>query len=160
MVPAGLRWFSDGRGGVRCRLNGGFPRRGCGGLSGCRDAFDLLLFSCLALRRSQYFRHQCSTGSSFRAFRFATRCPGERKELLRCPMLKPSSTTGQRQRKEKQLYPKLPRAGGLPKGWAFPSLTAASDSQPSPAGGRRSAPAQTDPPKHFFFSTGRDAVSF
>ena len=44
--------------------------------SGCRDAFELLLFYCLALRRSQYFRHQCSTGSSFRAFRCATRCPG------------------------------------------------------------------------------------
>ena len=57
----------------------------------------MLLFYCLALRRSQYFRHQCSTGSSFRAFRFtrkgyaasvsgraangcaaATRCPGGR----------------------------------------------------------------------------------
>ena len=65
--------------------------------SGCKDAFDLLLFYCLALRRSQHFRHQCSTGSSFRAFRFtrkgyaasvsgraangcaaATRCPGGR----------------------------------------------------------------------------------
>ena len=32
-------------------------------------AFEPLLFSCLALRRSPYFRHQCSTGSSFRAFR-------------------------------------------------------------------------------------------
>ena len=38
--------------------------------SGCKNAFDQLLFYCLALRRSQYFRHQCSTGSSFRAFRF------------------------------------------------------------------------------------------
>ena len=38
--------------------------------TGCKDAFDQLLFYCLALRRSQYFRHQCSTGSSFRAFRF------------------------------------------------------------------------------------------
>ena len=38
--------------------------------SGCKNAFGLLLFYCLALRRSQYFRHQCSTGSSFRAFRF------------------------------------------------------------------------------------------
>ncbi len=44
------------------------------------------------------------TSSSFRAFRFATRCPGGRRS--RCsssPLLKPSSTTGQRQRKEKQL---------------------------------------------------------
>ena len=74
---------ADSRGGGRCRLNGGFPRRGCGGLSGCRDAFDLLLFSCLALRRSQYFRHQCSTGSSFRAFRCATRSPGGCRGLCR-----------------------------------------------------------------------------
>ena len=29
MVPAGLRWLPDGRGGVRYRLDGGFPRRGC-----------------------------------------------------------------------------------------------------------------------------------
>ena len=28
-VPAGLRWLPDGRGGVRCRLDSGFPRRGC-----------------------------------------------------------------------------------------------------------------------------------
>ena len=58
------------------------------------------------------------------------------------------------------MYPRLPRAKGLPKGWAFPSLTAARDSQPSPAGGRRSALAQTDPPKRFFSSTGRGAFSF
>ena len=44
------------------------------------------------------------------------------------------------------MYPRLPRAKGFPKGRAFPSLTAARDRQPSPAGGRRSAPAQTDPP--------------
>ena len=50
-----------------------------------------------------------------------------------------------------------PRAKGFPKGRAFPSLTSTRDSQPSPAGGRRSALAQTDPPKHFFFSTGRGA---
>ena len=45
-------------------------------LPGCKDAFELLRFSCLALRRSGDFRHQCSTGSSFRAFGFATHCPG------------------------------------------------------------------------------------
>ena len=45
-------------------------------LPGCKDTFELLRFSCLALRRSGDFRHQCSTGSSFRAFGFATRCPG------------------------------------------------------------------------------------
>ena len=47
-------------------------------------------------------------------------------------------------------YPGLPRAEGFPKGRAFPSLTAARDGQPSPAGGRRSALARTDPPKRFF----------
>ena len=50
--------------------------------------------------------------------------------------------------------PVLPRAKGLPKGSAFPSLTAARDSQPSPAGGRRSALAQTDPPNIFSFPPG------
>mgnify|MGYP006960528804 CR=1 FL=1 len=83
MVPAGLRWLPDGRGGVRYRLDGGFPRRGCGGHRVARTHL---------------------TSSSFRAFRFATRCPGGRRS--RCsssPLLKPSSTTGQRQRKEKQL---------------------------------------------------------
>ena len=48
------------------------------------------------------------------------------------------------------MYPRLPRAGGFPKGSAFPSLTAMWNRQPSPAGGRRSAQAQTDPPKRFF----------
>ena len=38
---------------------------------GYKTGFDLLLFYCLALRRSQYFRYQCSTGSSFRALRAA-----------------------------------------------------------------------------------------
>jgi hypothetical protein len=47
-----------------------------------------------------------------------------------------------------------------PKGSAFPSLTAARERQPSLAGGRRSALAQTDPPKHFFFSTVHGAFSF
>ena len=55
-----------------------------------------------------------------------------------------------------------PTSPGLddPKGSAFPSLTAARERQPSPAGGRRSALARTDPPKHFFSSTGRGAFSF
>ena len=52
------------------------PRRMVRKLPGCKDAFELLRFSCLALRRSGDLRHQCSTGSSFRAFGFATRCPG------------------------------------------------------------------------------------
>ena len=75
IVPACLRGLFDGRGGVPTDLaadsRGGVRLR-----SGCKTTFDQLLFYCLALRRSQYFRHQCSTGSSFRAFRCATRCPG------------------------------------------------------------------------------------
>ena len=53
MVPAGLRWLPDGRGGVRYRLERGFPRRGCKGQRGART--HLVCFS-------------------FRAFRCATRC--------------------------------------------------------------------------------------
>ena len=56
--------------------------------------------------------------------------------------------------KRSWMYPRLPRAGGFPKGRAFPSLTAARERQPSPAGGRRSAPAQTDPPNIFSFPPG------
>ena len=58
MVPAGLRWLPDGRGGVRYRLDGGFPRRGCVLGRGARTHL---------------------TSFSFRAFRFATRCPGIRR---------------------------------------------------------------------------------
>ena len=62
-----------------CEIDTADPWRRGWRASGCKDAFDQLLFYCLALRRSQYFGHQCSTGSSFRAFRFATRCPGGRR---------------------------------------------------------------------------------
>ena len=65
MVPAGLRWVSDGRGGVRCRFDGGFPRSG-------------------------YRRHRVArmhlTSSSFRAFRCATRCLGGCGGLCRLPL--------------------------------------------------------------------------
>ena len=60
MVHAGLRWLPDGRGGVRYRLDGGFPRRGCVLGRGARTHL---------------------TSSSFRAFRFATRYPGGRRGL-------------------------------------------------------------------------------
>ena len=53
MVPAGLRWLPDGRGGVPQRLGSGFPRRGCSGQQAAKPYL---------------------TSSSFRAFRFATRC--------------------------------------------------------------------------------------
>ena len=54
----------------------------------------------------------------------------------------------------RRMYPKLPRDGAFPKGRAFPSLTSTRECQPSPAGGRRSAPAQTDPPNIFSFPPG------
>ena len=50
MVPAGLWGLTDGRGGVRYRLDGGFPRRGYGQKSGCKNAFDQLLFPRVPLR--------------------------------------------------------------------------------------------------------------
>ena len=59
-VPACFRQTADGRGGVRCRLDSGFPRRGCVLGRGARTHL---------------------TGSSFRAFRFATRYPGGRRGL-------------------------------------------------------------------------------
>ena len=43
------------------------------------------------------------TSSSFRAFRFATRCPGECRSCCVSSMLQLSSTTGQRQRKSAQI---------------------------------------------------------
>ena len=63
-VPAGLRWLPDGRGGVRYRLERGFPRRGCALGRGAK----LYLISLF-----------------FRAFRFATRCPGGRGGLHQLP---------------------------------------------------------------------------
>ena len=52
------------------------------------------------------------------------------------------------------MYPRPPRAKGFPKGRTFPSLTSTRKCQPSPAGGRRSALAQTDPPNIFSFPPG------
>ena len=102
--------------------------------SGCKDVFDLLLFPRVPLRYA---------------------LPGYSQELLPCPMLQLSSTTGQRQRKSAQdvsLY--FPGPKDFPKGRAFPSLTSTRKCQLSPAGGRRSALAQTDPPNIFSFPPG------
>ena len=110
-------------------------------LSGCKNAFDQLLFPRGPLRYALPGRLSRPRPSS-------ARCGG---------FHQPPASGSENQR---SVYPRLPRAEGFPKGRAFPSLTAARDCQPSPAGGRRSAPAQTDPPRHFFFSTGRGAFSF
>ena len=86
-----------------CEVDTAVPWRMVRRSTGCKNAFDQLLFYCLALRRSQYFRHQCSTGSSFRAFCFATRFLGGRRgRCLHRPVAEAPSTTGQRQRKEAQ----------------------------------------------------------
>ena len=100
------------------------PAAKCRPKSGCKDAFDLPLFFCLALRRSQYLRHQCSAGFPPSA---RSACPHRARrnrkaaqpstdvQSLRAPLAvvgadaligplrRLSSTTGQRQRKEKQL---------------------------------------------------------
>ena len=94
------------------------------------------------------------TSSSFRAFRFATRCPGVRRSCCVSPCCNSHRPPASGSENRRSVYPRLPRAKGLPKGSAFPSLTAARDSQPFPAGGRRSAPAQTDPPNIFSFPPG------
>ena len=94
------------------------------------------------------------TSSSFRAFRFATRCPGGRRSCCVGPCCTPHRPPASGSENRRRMYPRPPRAGGFPKGSAFPSLTAARDRQPSPAGGRRSAPAQTDPPNIFSFPPG------
>ena len=111
------------------------------------------------------------TSFSFRAFRFATRCPGGRGGLYQRadvgirpygrtmafrvpvgadvfigPLQKPHQPPSQRQRKAAQGVSQTSPGPKSPKGNAFPSLTTARDRQPSPAGGRRAALAQTDPP--------------
>ena len=91
---------------------------------------------------------------SFRAFRFATRCPGGRRGCCVGPCCSSHQPPASGSEKRSWMYPRPPRAGGFPKGRAFPSLTAARDRQPSPAGGRRSALARTDPPNIFSFPPG------
>ena len=94
------------------------------------------------------------TSFSFRAFRFATRCPGGRRGCCVGPCCSSHQPPASGSEKRSWMYPRPPRAGGFPKGRAFPSLTAARDRQPSPAGGRRSALARTDPPNIFSFPPG------
>ena len=94
------------------------------------------------------------TSSSFRAFRFATRCPGGRRGCCVGPCCSSHQPPASGSENRRRMYPRPPRAKDFPKGRAFPSLTAARDRQPSPAGGRRSARAQTDPPNIFSFPPG------
>ena len=98
MVPAGSRWLPVGRGGVRCGPDIGFPRRGCGGWSGCKNAFDQRLFPRVPLRyalpgrsRGLYRRRTNSLPCSRR-----DRCPHR-------PIASASARYSQRQRKEKKV---------------------------------------------------------
>ena len=102
--------------------------------SGCKDAFDQLLFPRVPLRYA------------------LPRAVVEGVALSYAEAFINHQVSGSEKRRS--VYPRPPRANGLPKGGAFPSLTAARDSQPSPAGGRRSAQAQTDPPNIFSFPPG------
>ena len=94
------------------------------------------------------------TSFSFRAFRFATRCPGIRRSCCVGPCCNSHQPPASGSENRRSMYPKLPRAKGFPKGQAFPSLTSTRKCQLSPAGGRRSALAQTDPPNIFSFPPG------
>ena len=102
--------------------------------SGCKDAFDQLFFPRVPLRYALPRAGVGAVALSYAEAFINHQVSGSEK---RC-----------------SVYPRPPRANGLPKGRAFPSLTAARDCQPSPAGGRRSALAQTDPPNIFSFPPG------
>ena len=100
------------------------------------------------------------TSFSFCAFRFATRCPGGRRNWcvgLCWDFHQPPASGSE---KRSWMYPSLPRAENFLKGSAFPSLTAARDSQPSPRRRQEVCACAARPAEHFFFSTGRGAFSF
>ena len=101
------------------------------------------------------------TSSSFRAFRFATRCPGSRRG--RCPhqpLQRLPSATGQRQRKEKLDVSQTSPGQKLPQGQRV-SVPDRRAGQPTIPRRRQEVCAGADrPAEHFFFSTGRGAFSF
>ena len=122
--------------------------------SGCKNAFDQLLFPRVPLARKG---HAASvSGKAANGCAVATRCPGGRRGRCSYRPVAEAFINHRASGSEKRsrMYPRLPRAKDFPKGRAFPSLTAARDRQPSPAGGRRSARAQTDPPNIFSFPPG------
>ena len=101
------------------------------------------------------------TSFSFRAFRFATRFPGGRRG--RCPhrpVEEAPSTTGQRQRKEKQDVSLTSPGRRFPQGQRV-SVPDFYTGQPTIPRRRQEVCACADrPAEHFFFSTGRGAFSF
>ena len=98
IVPACSRWLPDGRGGVRCGFDSGFPRRGCRRKSGCKDAFDQLLFPRVPLRYALPWR---SWGPVLQGGLIAFRVPVGADALIG-PCRGSHQPPGQRQRKEKQ----------------------------------------------------------
>ena len=101
------------------------------------------------------------TSFSFRAFRFATRFPGGRRG--RCPhrpVEEAPSTTGQRQRKEKQDVSQTSPGQRSPQG---PGVSVSDFYKEVPTFPRRRqevCACADRPAEHFFFSTGRGAFSF
>ena len=121
---------------IFCQVDTAVPWRMVRRSSGCKNAFDQLLFSRVPLR-------------------YALPGPAWRPAVPALTNHRPAAA-----KIGAGSIPVPPRTKGFPKGRAFPSLTAARECQPSPAGDRRDAYMRPDPPKHFFFSTGRGAFSF
>ena len=86
--------------------------------------------------------------------------PGYSQELLPCPMLQLSSTTGQRQRKSAQHVSQTSPGQRVPQGQCV-SVSDFYKEVPAFPRRRQEVCAGADrPAEHFFFSTGRGAFSF
>ena len=100
------------------------------------------------------------TCSSFRAFRFATRCPGIRRSCCLAPCCNSHQPPASGSENRRSMYPRLPRAKGFPQG---PGVSVSDFYKEVPTFPRRRQEvcAGADrPAEHFFFSTGRGAFSF
>ena len=123
----------------------------CGGPPCARgSAYRCLLRFRLAFGHAIIFCKLDTTVPWRMVLRFATHSPGGRRGCCVGPCCSSHQPPASGSEKRSRMYPQLPRAGGFPKSRAFPSLTSTRERQPSPAGGRRSALAQTDPPKRSF----------
>ena len=167
MVPAGLRGLSDGRGGVRCGFDSGFPRRGC---------------------RQHRAARTHLTSSSFRAFRSATRCPGSCRGLYQTrqkavgvpigadahigplPRLPSTAKPAAAKREAIQCDDHPDKVGTIRHGTAVTAI-AEDPSVPDGKAKSKQAPIRRPPsraeghctgarPSAFFSSTGRGAFSF
>ena len=122
-----------------CENDAAVPWRMVRRSSGCKDVFDLLLFPRVPLRYA---------------------LPGYSQELLPCPMLQLSSTTGQRQRKSAQHVSQTSPGQRVPQGQCV-SVSDFYKEVPAFPRRRQEVCAGADrPAEHFFFSTGRGAFSF